>query len=75
MKRILEFTGTLLLVFGVCGVLRELTGWFSLMGLTRYVTEYFSFLHGRELFADTVIAVVGFALLMIADGQRRAAGR
>ncbi|OKK04489.1 hypothetical protein AMK26_14170 [Streptomyces sp. CB03234] len=72
MKKILEVIGTLVLVVGVCGVLRELTGWFRFMGFTRYLTENVGFLHGRELFANIVIAVVGFAVLMIADGLRKA---
>ncbi|ORT58275.1 hypothetical protein [Streptomyces sp. CB03238] len=72
MKKILEVIGTLVLVVGVCGVLRELTGWFRFMGFTRYLTENVGFLHGRELFANIVIAVVGFAVLMIADQLRKA---
>ncbi|MFF3458991.1 hypothetical protein ACFYXH_32670 [Streptomyces sp. NPDC002730] len=72
MKKILEAIGTVLLVVGVCGVLRELTGWFRFLGLTRFVTEYFGFLHGREIFANIVIAVVGFAVLMMADQYRKA---
>lgn len=72
MKKILEGVGTVLLVVGVCGVLRELTGWFRFLGFTRFVTEYFDFLHGREIFANVVIAVVGFAVLMIADQRRKA---
>ncbi|MGI5403781.1 hypothetical protein ACQEVG_30880 [Streptomyces sp. CA-135486] len=72
MKKILEGVGMVLLVVGGCGVLRELTGWFRFMGFTRWFTDYFGFLHGRELFANIVIAVAGFAVLMIADQFRKA---
>ncbi|MET7617420.1 hypothetical protein [Streptomyces sp. NPDC005408] len=72
MKRILEGIGMVLLVAGVCGVLRELTGWFPFMGFTRFVTEHFEFLHGREIFANVVIGVVGFAVLMISDQYKKA---
>ncbi|MEW2085112.1 hypothetical protein [Streptomyces sp. NPDC005283] len=72
MKKILEGIGMVLLVVGVCGVLRELTGWFRFLGFARFVTEQFGFLHGREFFANVVIAVVGFAVLMIADQRRKA---
>ncbi|MGW1493513.1 hypothetical protein [Streptomyces sp. NPDC002402] len=72
MKKILEAIGMLLLVAGACGVLRELTGWFRFMGFTRFVTDHVGFLHGREIFANVVIGVVGFAVLMIADQYRKA---
>ena len=72
MKKILEGVGMVLLVTGGCGVLHELTGWFRFIGFTRWFTEYLGFLHGRELFANIVIAVVGFAVLMIADRLRKA---
>ncbi|MFF8378782.1 hypothetical protein ACF07V_21940 [Streptomyces sp. NPDC015661] len=65
MKKFLEGLGVLLLVAGVAGVIRELTGgWFPFMGLTRILTENVGFLEGRELFANVVIAVVGLALAM-----------
>ncbi|RST11187.1 hypothetical protein E2C00_23305 [Streptomyces sp. WAC05374] len=72
MKKILEVIGSLVLIVGVCGVLRELTGWFPFMGVTRFLTENVGFLHGRELFANIVIAVVGFAVLMTSDRMRTA---
>ncbi|HET6357841.1 hypothetical protein [Streptomyces sp.] len=72
MKKILEVIGMVLLVAGACGVLRELTGWFRFMGFTRFLTDYVGFLHGREIFANVVIGVVGFAVLMIADQYRKA---
>ncbi|MFG3505243.1 hypothetical protein ACGF5F_06965 [Streptomyces sp. NPDC047821] len=72
MKKILEVIGSLVLIVGVCGVLRELTGWFPFMGVTRFLTENVGFLHGRELFANIVIAVVGFAILMTSDRMRKA---
>ncbi|MFG3497014.1 hypothetical protein [Streptomyces sp. NPDC047928] len=73
MKKLLEVVGFLLLVLGVCGVIRELTGgWFRFMALTRFLTENVGFLQGREIFANVVIAVVGFAVLMIADQHGRA---
>ncbi|MGW5423325.1 hypothetical protein [Streptomyces sp. NPDC003943] len=68
MKRFLEVTGFLVLVFGVCGVIRELTdGWFKLMGATRFLTDNIGFLEGRELFANIVIAGLGLVILVISD--------
>jgi hypothetical protein len=51
-------------------VVRELTGWFPFMGLTRYLTENVAMLHGREVCANIVIAVAGFGILMISDRMR-----
>ncbi|MFC8506673.1 hypothetical protein ACFU3J_05570 [Streptomyces sp. NPDC057411] len=68
MKRFLEVTGFLLLVFGVCGVIRELTGgWFRLMGVTRFLTDHVGFLQGREVFANIVIAALGLVVLIVSD--------
>lgn len=68
MKRILEVTGFLVMVFGVCGVIRELTGgWFKLMGVTRFLTDHVGFLQGRELFANIVIAALGLVILVLSD--------
>ncbi|MEU6929638.1 hypothetical protein AB0A05_10800 [Streptomyces sp. NPDC046374] len=68
MKRILEVTGFLVLVFGVCGVVRELTdGWFKLMGVTRFLTDHVWFLEGRELFANIVIAALGLVVMVASD--------
>ncbi|WP_017236848.1 hypothetical protein [Streptomyces sp. SS] len=68
MKRFLEVVGFLLTVFGVCGVIRELTdGWFKLMGLTRFLTDNVGFLEGREVFANIVIAVLGLVLMVASD--------
>ncbi|MER6998812.1 hypothetical protein [Streptomyces sp. NPDC000410] len=74
MKKILEFIGVALLVVGGCGVLRELTGWFPFFGFTKWIVEPIGFLDGRELYAYIVVAVLGFAVLMISDaGSRRRA--
>ncbi|MFD8209397.1 hypothetical protein ACFV2S_23755 [Streptomyces sp. NPDC059695] len=63
MKKFLEGLGGLLLVAGVAGVIREVTGgWFHFLGLTRFLTDNVGFLEGRELFANIVVAVVGLAL-------------
>ncbi|MFI8962332.1 hypothetical protein ACIGO8_09470 [Streptomyces sp. NPDC053493] len=71
MKRFLEVTGFLVMVVGVCGVIRELTdGWFRLFGVTRFLTEGVPFLQGHELFANIVIAALGFVLLVISDRVR-----
>ncbi|MFE5945132.1 hypothetical protein [Streptomyces sp. NPDC056480] len=65
MKKSLEVAGFLLALFGVAGVVRELTdGWFRLFGVTRFLTENVGFLEGRELFADIVIAVLGLVLMI-----------
>ncbi|MEU9861393.1 hypothetical protein AB0D99_10980 [Streptomyces sp. NPDC047971] len=71
MKRILEFVGGVVLIGGIAGVLRELTGWFPFMGFTRFLTENVSFLQGREIITNIAIAVLGFAIVMIADTRRR----
>ncbi|GHJ97289.1 MULTISPECIES: hypothetical protein [Streptomyces] len=68
MRKFLEVSGFLLCVFGVCGVIRELTdGWFSFMGLTRFLTDHVGFLEGREVFANIVIAVLGLVLMIVSD--------
>lgn len=68
MKRFLEVTGFLVMVFGVCGVVRELTGgWFGLMGATRFLTDHVGFLEGRELFANIVIAALGLVIMIVSD--------
>ncbi|SDL83327.1 hypothetical protein [Streptomyces wuyuanensis] len=64
MRKILEFAGMALLVVGVCGVLRELTGgWFAIMGFTRWLIEPIGFLNGRELYVHLVLAALGVAAL------------
>ncbi|WP_030757065.1 hypothetical protein [Streptomyces griseus] len=76
MKRFLEVTGFLLTVFGVCGVVRELTdGWFSLMGVTRLLTENVWFLEGREIFANIVVAVLGLVLMIVSDRVGKDGGK
>ncbi len=68
MKRFLEVAGFLLALFGVAGVVRELTdGWFRLLGVTRFLTENVWFLEGRELFANIVIAALGLVLMIGSD--------
>ncbi|MFF2777645.1 hypothetical protein ACFVU3_22360 [Streptomyces sp. NPDC058052] len=68
MRKFLEVSGFLLTVFGVCGVIRELTdGWFSFMGVTRFLTENVWFMEGREVFANIVIAVLGLVLMIVSD--------
>ncbi|MCS0635360.1 hypothetical protein NX801_06755 [Streptomyces sp. LP05-1] len=68
MKKSLEILGMVVLVAGVCGVVRELTGgWFRFMGFTRYLTEGVGLLHGKEVFVNVVVAVLGLALLGLAD--------
>ncbi|WMX44288.1 hypothetical protein [Streptomyces roseicoloratus] len=68
MKKLLEVTGFLLTVFGVFGVIRELTGgWFRFMGVTRFLTENVWFLEHRALFANIVIAALGLALMVMSD--------
>lgn len=73
MKKLLEITGMVALVAGVCGVIRELTdGWFRFMGFTRFLTENVWFLQGRELFTNIVIAALGLVVLIASDRVRRA---
>ncbi|MFJ3582701.1 hypothetical protein ACIPPS_10750 [Streptomyces sp. NPDC090127] len=71
MKKVLEFVGGVVLIGGLAGVVRELTGWFPFMGFTRALTENVWFLEDRVLFANIVVAVLGFVILMIADTSRR----
>ncbi|MFI1467816.1 hypothetical protein [Streptomyces wuyuanensis] len=64
MRKIAEFAGMALLVVGVCGVLRELTGgWFAIMGFTRWIIEPTGFLNGRELYVHIVLTALGLAAL------------
>ncbi|MER5965867.1 hypothetical protein [Streptomyces sp. NPDC002057] len=68
MKKFLEVAGFLLALFGVAGVVRELTGdWFRLFGVTRFLTENVGFLEGRELFVNIVIAVLGLVVMIASD--------
>ncbi|MFD3946756.1 hypothetical protein [Streptomyces sp. NPDC058579] len=71
MRKFVEFVGGVVLFGGLAGVVRELTGWFPIMGFTRALTENVWFLEGREILANVAIAVVGFAIVMIADTKRR----
>ncbi|MFD7231131.1 hypothetical protein [Streptomyces sp. NPDC059881] len=74
MRKILEFIGAALIIVGVCGVLRQLTGgWFALMGFTRWLIEPVGFLDGKELYAHIVLAVLGVAFLTAAgrSGSRQ----
>lgn len=70
MKKILEGAGLIMLVLGGCGVIRELTGWFRFMAFTRFLTENVSFLGDAALLTNIVIAVVGFAVMMMADNLK-----
>ncbi|MFG2641987.1 hypothetical protein ACGFYP_13590 [Streptomyces sp. NPDC048370] len=72
MRKFVEFVGGVVLFGGLAGVVRELTGWFPIMGFTRALTENVWFLEDRALFANIVIAVLGFVIVMIADTGRRA---
>ncbi|MEU4076322.1 hypothetical protein DEJ45_06785 [Streptomyces venezuelae] len=68
MKKFLEVTGFLLALFGVAGVVRDLTdGWFGLFGVTGFLTDNVWFLEGRELFTNIVIAVLGLVLMILSD--------
>ncbi|WP_231629837.1 hypothetical protein, partial [Streptomyces clavuligerus] len=71
MSKALEWVGGALLVLGVCGVIRELTGWFPVMGATRFLTENVEFFGERAVFTNVVIAVLGFALVMTGERLRR----
>ncbi|MGW4031326.1 hypothetical protein ACWEFL_18765 [Streptomyces sp. NPDC004838] len=67
MKKILETIGSVLAILGVAGVLRELTGWFSFMGFTRFLTDHVDFMKDHGLFTNIVIAVAGVAVVLAAD--------
>ncbi|MFJ3901734.1 hypothetical protein [Streptomyces sp. NPDC090025] len=72
MKRFMEVTGFLLTVFGVCGIVRELTdGWFRLMGVTHFLTDNVWFLKEHALFANIVIAALGFAVMVMSDRVKK----
>ncbi|MFI6285180.1 hypothetical protein ACIBCM_10540 [Streptomyces sp. NPDC051018] len=70
MNKLIETTGGLLVLLGVTGVLRELTGWFHFMGFTRFLTENISFMKEHGLFTNIVIAVAGVALVLTAGARR-----
>ncbi|MFF0449814.1 hypothetical protein ACFYT4_25945 [Streptomyces sp. NPDC004609] len=67
MKKLIETTGGLLVLVGVAGVIRELTGWFPFLGFTRFLTENVDFMEDHGLFTNIVIAVAGVAVVMAAD--------
>ncbi|MFD9217362.1 hypothetical protein ACFVY9_30535 [Streptomyces sp. NPDC059544] len=68
MRKILELVGMVLLVVGVCGVLRELTGgWFAIMGFTRLLIEPIGVLEGKELYVHIVLTALGVASLTTAN--------
>ncbi|MEU4210936.1 hypothetical protein AB0F13_13240 [Streptomyces sp. NPDC026206] len=73
MKKLLEGLGALLVVQGLVGIVHWATGWFRYFGLIRHL----GFLHGYEIYASAVLAVLGVALVLAADAGRRgsAAGR
>ncbi|MDT9682762.1 hypothetical protein RND61_11875 [Streptomyces sp. TRM76323] len=73
MKKIIELLGTVLVVVGGCGVLRELTGgWFAFMGFTRHLVGGVPLLRDHPLFAHVVLAAAGVALWALAGRRGRA---
>ncbi|MFJ8078197.1 hypothetical protein ACIQ7Q_30765 [Streptomyces sp. NPDC096176] len=63
MKKFLETAGFLLFLWGVAGVIHELTGWFKLRGVVRRL----DFLDGYELYASIVLGVLGVVIMVAAD--------
>ncbi|WP_236239426.1 hypothetical protein [Streptomyces sp. CC228A] len=73
MKKLVEVLGTLLLLSGVCGVVRELTdGEFRFLALTRFLTEGVPFLRGYEIAANVVVAAMGLGMAIAGDRYGRA---
>ncbi|MGV9314668.1 hypothetical protein ACWDR0_21155 [Streptomyces sp. NPDC003691] len=71
MKKILESVGGVVLVLGLAGVVRELTGWFPFLGVTGLLTENVGLLREQPLFTNVVVAVVGFVTVMIGESRSR----
>ncbi|MEU7135651.1 hypothetical protein [Streptomyces sp. NPDC046261] len=68
MKKFLEGLGVLLVLQGLAGIVHGTTGWFRTFGLIRRL----GFLHGYEIYAGGVLAVLGVALVLVADAAGRA---
>ncbi|MEW1546336.1 hypothetical protein [Streptomyces tsukubensis] len=71
MKRILESVGGVVLVLGLAGVVRELTGWFPFLGVTGLLTENVGLLREHALLTNVAIGVVGFVTVMIGESRSR----
>ncbi|MFE7130463.1 hypothetical protein ACFVIM_06375 [Streptomyces sp. NPDC057638] len=71
MWKIVETCGGVLVFLGGCGVLRELTGWFSFMGFTRILTDSADVLRDNALFTNIVITVLGVALVAMSANAHR----
>ncbi|MFE0426312.1 hypothetical protein [Streptomyces sp. NPDC058953] len=69
MRKLLESAGGLLMLVGVAGAIRELTGWFPFLGGADKLLEQVPYLDDQALFTYVVVAVVGFVLVMIAEAE------
>ncbi|MDT3396436.1 hypothetical protein RKE29_07240 [Streptomyces sp. B1866] len=67
MKKALEAAGLVLLAEGAAGLLHHTAGWFGLWAWLRHVP----FLHGYEVFANAVLAVLGVGLLAASEASGR----
>lgn len=69
MKKAFELLGVLLVIDGLAGIVHEWTGWFGLW----VIVPYLKFLHGYEIFANIVLAVIGVVIVTIANVGQNAA--
>ncbi|WP_432011702.1 hypothetical protein [Streptomyces cucumeris] len=65
MKKVLEGAGSLLVFWGLAGLVHELVGWFRLWG----VLGRLPFVDGHEWIASGVILVLGVVLVMVAEAM------
>ncbi|MEU8826607.1 hypothetical protein [Streptomyces sp. NPDC048636] len=65
MKKVLEGAGSLLVFWGLAGLVHELVGWFRFWG----VLGRLPFTDGHEWIASGVILVLGVVLVMVAEGM------
>ncbi|MBL1099958.1 hypothetical protein [Streptomyces coffeae] len=65
MKKVLEGAGSILVFWGLAGLVHELVGWFRFWGLLGHLP----FVDGHEWIASAVILVLGVVLVMIAEGM------
>ncbi|PRH78476.1 hypothetical protein C6N75_14690 [Streptomyces solincola] len=72
MRKLLEVLGGLLLLTGGCGVVREFWPAFRIMGFSDRLIGRVGFLHGWELFAHIVLAVLGLVMVVVSGRTDRA---
>lgn len=71
MKRFLEILGSLLLLWGVGGLVHEWFDWFKLWT----IADKLGWFKGYEIYANIVLAAAGLALIVAAERTSRSGDR